>query len=185
MKILPAIVIPARPGDDQSRRLGRGAPTDYWTGCAWSFGQPATSVSRGPAVVEIGERMNRTQDVDDEKFGDGPLGLGAALAEFPELRRLVDLLRAGWQFLPVSSGEEFVEVRGVRVWPDEGVDAITMRFTTDAAGLRRDRYGDVVWERAGDLADVIDGLLALPAPSDPAAPRLVLRTSTRLWTPTP
>ena len=114
-----------------------------------------------------------------------PDASAAALTEFPELRRLVDLLRVGWQFLPVSSGGELVEVRGVRVWPDETVDAITMRFTTDAAGLRRDRSGDVVWEHAGDLADVVDGLLALPAPSDPAAPGLAMRTSTRLWTPSP
>ena len=107
----------------------------------------------------------------------------AALVEFPELRRLVDLLRAGWQFLPVSSGGELVEVRGVRVWPDETVDAITVRFTTDASGLRRDPHDGVRWERAGDLDDVVDGLLTLPVPSDPAAPRLVLRTSARLWTP--
>lgn len=115
-------------------------------------------------------------------FDDAPPDPGT-LAEFPELRRLGDMLRVGWQFLPVSSGGELVEVRGVRVWPDEWVDAITMRFTTDAAGLRRDRSGGVVWERAGDLADVVDGLLTLPAPSDLAAPRLVLRTSTKLWTP--
>jgi hypothetical protein len=127
--------------------------------------------------------MNRTHDVDDEKSGDAPPDPGAALAEFPELRRLVDLLRVGWQFLPVSAGGELVELRGVRVWPDEWMDAITVRFTTDAAGLRRDRSGGIVWERAGDLADVVDGLLALPTPSHPDAPRLVLRTSTRLWTP--
>lgn len=140
-------------------------------------------MSRGAVVVDTGERMNRTQSVNDKKFGDAPLDPGAALTEFPELRRLVDLLRAGWQLLPVSSGGELVEVRGVRVWPDETVDAITMRFTTDAAGLRRDRSGDVVWKRAGDLADVVNELLALPAPSNPAAPRQALRTSTRLWTP--
>jgi hypothetical protein len=140
--------------------------------------QAATSVSRGVAVVDTGERMTRLQDDDDM-----PPDPGAALAEFPELRRLVDLLRAGWQLLPVSSGGELTEVRGVRVWPDEWVDAITMRFTTDAAGLRRDRSGGVVWEHAGNLADVVDGLLALPAPGDPAAPRLRIRTSTRLWTP--
>jgi hypothetical protein len=134
-------------------------------------------------MADSGERVNRTQGGNDERFGDGPLDPGAALGEFPELRRLVDLLRAGWQFLPVSSGGELVEVRGVRVWPDEWVDAITVRFTTDAAGLRRDRFGGVVWERTGNLADVVDGLLALPAPDDPAAPRLVLRTSARLWTP--
>ena len=134
-------------------------------------------------MVDGGERMNRTRVDNDEKFGDAPPDPGAALAEFPELRRLVELLRAGWQFLPVSSGGEFVEVRGVRVWPDEWVDAITVRFTTDAAGMRRDRSGGVVWERAGNLADVVDGLLSLPAPHHPAAPQLVLRTSARLWTP--
>ena len=108
---------------------------------------------------------------------------GAALAEFPELRRLVDLRNAGWQFLPVSSEGELVEVRGVRAWPEEWADAIVVRFTTDAAGLRCDRSGGVVWERSGDLAEVVDGLLTLPPPSDPAAPRLVLRTTPGLWTP--
>jgi hypothetical protein len=68
------------------------------------------------------------------------------------------------------------------MWPDESVDAITVRFTPDAAGLRRDPSGGVVWERAGDLTGVVDGLLALPAPSDPTAPHLVLRATTGLWT---
>ena len=126
--------------------------------------------------------MNRTMDVND-KHGDAPLDSSPALAEFPELRRLIELLREGWQFLPVSSGGEVIEVRGLRVWPDEWVDAIVVRFTTDAAGLRCDRSRGVVWEHAGDLSDVVDGLLALPAPGDPAAPSLVLRTTTRLWTP--
>jgi hypothetical protein len=116
------------------------------------------------------------------KMGDVPADPGEALAEFPELRRLVDLLRVGWQFLPVSSDGELVELRGVRVWPDESVDAITVRFTTDAAALRCDGSGGVVWERAGDLADVVDGLLDLPMPGHPDAPRLILRTSTQLWT---
>jgi hypothetical protein len=106
---------------------------------------------------------------------------GAALAEFPELRRLVDLRNAGWRFVPVSADGELVEVRGVRTWPDAWVDAIVVRFTTDAAGLRCDPSGGVVWERKGDLADVVDGLLALPVPSDPAAPRLVRRHGPGLW----
>jgi hypothetical protein len=106
---------------------------------------------------------------------------GAALAEFPELRRLVDLRNAGWQFLPVSAEGELVEVRGVRAWPDGWMDAVVVRFTTEAAGLRCDRAGGVVWEREGDLADVVDGLLDLPSPSDPCAPRLVLRTAAGLW----
>ncbi len=102
---------------------------------------------------------------------------GAALAEFPELRRLVDLRNAGWRFVPVSADGELVEVRGVRAWPEGWADAIVVRFTNDAAGLRCDPSGGVVWERAGNLADVVDGLLTLPVPSDPAAPRLVLRRS--------
>jgi hypothetical protein len=132
-------------------------------------------------VVDTGERMNRTMDINN-KYDDAPLDPAAAFTEFPELRRLIDLLRAGWQFLPISSGDELIEVRGLRVWPDEWVDAMVLRFTTDAAGLRCDRSRGVVWEQAGDLADVVDGLLALPAPSDLTAPRQVLRTTTRLWT---
>ncbi|TDV42188.1 hypothetical protein [Actinophytocola oryzae] len=108
---------------------------------------------------------------------------GAALAEFPELRRLVDLRNAGWRFLPVSSEGELVEVRGVRAWPDGWVDAVTVRFTTDAAGLRCDRAGGVVWELHGGLTEVVDGLLSLPSPSDEGAPRLVVRTAAGLWTP--
>jgi hypothetical protein len=108
---------------------------------------------------------------------------GAALAEFPELRRLVDLIRAGWQFLPVAADGELVEVRGVRVWEDGWVDAIAVRFTTDASGLRCNESGGVVWECQGNLADVVDGLLSLPAPSDPVAPRLVLRAGQSLWAP--
>jgi hypothetical protein len=133
-----------------------------------------------PLGVDAGERMNRTMDVND-KYGDAPLDPADALSEFPELERMIDLLRAGWQFMPVSSGDELVEVRGLRIWPDEWVDAMVVRFTTDATGLRCDRSRGVVWEHAGDLADVVSGLLALPAPNDPAAPRQVLRTTTRLW----
>lgn len=136
-----------------------------------------------PATVLPTRPDGNSQGDNDETLDDAPPDQDGPLAEFPELLRLVDLLRAGWQFLPFSSAGELVEVRGVRTWPDEWLDTITMRFTTDATGLRHDRFGTVVWERAGDLADVVDGLLALPAPNDPAAPRLALRTSTRLWTP--
>jgi hypothetical protein len=88
-----------------------------------------------------------------------------ALAEFPELQRLVDLRTAGWQFLPVTTGGEMVALRGIRTWPDRWVDAIVVRFTTEAAGIRCDSSGGVVWRREGHLTDVVDGLLTLPAPS--------------------
>lgn len=89
-----------------------------------------------------------------------------ALTEFPELQRLADLRKAGWQFVPVTTDGEMVELRGVHIWPDDSVDAIVVRFTTDAAGLRHDPSGGVVWRREGHLADVVDGLLTLPPPSD-------------------
>jgi hypothetical protein len=108
-----------------------------------------------------------------------------ALAAFPELRRLVDLLNAGWLFLPVHDHNgELVEVRGVRAWPGTGVaDALMVRYATDAAALRADHIGGVLWQRDGSLAEVVDGLFTLPPPDAPGAPRLVRATAPRLWTP--
>jgi hypothetical protein len=40
----------------------------------------------------------------------------------------------------------------------------------------------MVWDVAGTLNDVVAELLVLPAPNDPAAPRLVVGTAP-LWTP--
>ncbi|MCU1682467.1 MAG: hypothetical protein JWQ81_3206 [Amycolatopsis sp.] len=110
----------------------------------------------------------------------------AALAAFPELRRLVDLRDTGrWTFLPECDADgELIEVRGVRTWPGSGsADALRVRYTTDAAGLRCDDVGGVVWRREGTLADVVDGLVSLPAPDAPGAPRLVKATAPTLWRP--
>jgi hypothetical protein len=98
----------------------------------------------------------------------------AALTEYPELQRLIDLRGAGWMFLPTVVDGELVEVHGVRTWPEGWADALRVRYTTDAAGLRNDYTGGVTWQREGTLAEVIDGLIALPAPSDRLAPRLVI-----------
>ncbi|MGC7102741.1 hypothetical protein ACPZ19_49425 [Amycolatopsis lurida] len=112
-------------------------------------------------------------------------GQERALATFPELRRLADLLIAGWMFLPVHDRDgELIEVRGVRTWPGTGTaDALMVRYATDAAALRTDHAGGVVWQREGDLAEVVDGLLALPPPDAPGAPHLVKATAPMLWTP--
>ena len=72
----------------------------------------------------------------------------AALAEFPELRRLIDLREAGWVFLPGLADGELTEVRGVHTWPGGWAEAIRIRYTTDAAALRIDHDGGVVWGRA-------------------------------------
>ena len=107
----------------------------------------------------------------------------AALAEFPELRRLIDLREAGWVFLPGFEDGELIEVHGVRTWPGGWADGIRVRYTTDAAALRVDHDGGVVWQREGTLCEVADGLLALPPPSAPGAPRLVKATGPLVWTP--
>lgn len=97
-----------------------------------------------------------------------------ALAEFPELRRLIDLCVAGWTLLPTVTGGEVIEVHGVRTWPEGWADAIRVRYTTDARGLRMDHTGGITWQREGTLVEVIDGLITLPAPNEPYAPRLVI-----------
>jgi hypothetical protein len=107
----------------------------------------------------------------------------AALAEFPELHWLIDLREAGWVFLPGFADGELTEVRGVHTWPGGSAEAIRVRYTTDAAALRIDHDGGVVWQREGTLCEVVDGLLTLPPPSAPGAPRLVIATGPLVWTP--
>jgi hypothetical protein len=106
----------------------------------------------------------------------------AALSEFPELQRLIDMRDAGWMFLPTIEDGQVVEVHGVRTWPEGWADAIRVRYTTDAAGLRNDYTGGISWRLEGTLAEVIDGLIALPAPSDRLAPRLVIGRGPMRWT---
>jgi hypothetical protein len=44
------------------------------------------------------------------------------------------------------------------------VDAIRVRYTTDAAAMRCDHCGGVVWQCEGGLVEVVDALLTMPAP---------------------
>ncbi|WP_297538039.1 hypothetical protein [Amycolatopsis sp.] len=105
----------------------------------------------------------------------------AALAEFPELLRLIDLHDAGWMFLPTLDSEgQVVEMHGVRTWPEGWADALRVRYTTDARGLRTDHTGGITWQRDGTLNEIVDGLITLPAPSDRLAPRLVVAQTSML-----
>ncbi|HEX7661169.1 MAG TPA: hypothetical protein VF444_16990 [Pseudonocardiaceae bacterium] len=106
-----------------------------------------------------------------------------ALAEFPELRRLIDLKHAGWTFLPTTVDGEVTELHGIRGWPQGWADAMRVRYLTDAAAVRCDYTGAITWRCEGTLTDVIDGLLCLPAPGDRLAPRLVIDAGPALWTP--
>lgn len=110
--------------------------------------------------------------------------VSAALSTYPELRRLIDLRLVGWAFLPVVVCGDVVQLNGFRVWNTGEVDAIRVLSPTDANGLRTltDESG-IVWERSGTVDDVVAGLLALPAPDEPHAPRLVRGAAPDLWTP--
>jgi hypothetical protein len=100
----------------------------------------------------------------------------AALRAFPEIQCLIDLRDSGWAFLATELDGEVIEVHGVRTWPGGWADAIRVRYTTEAKGLRTDCAGGIVWGREGTLDDVLDGLIALPAPDERGAPRLVKGT---------
>jgi hypothetical protein len=107
----------------------------------------------------------------------------AAVAEFPELAHLVDLVRGDWLFLPVVRDGVVVLLRGVRTWPNYWADAIGVRYTTDAQALRIDPAGELVWKHEGTLAEVVHSVLELPEPEARTAPRLVIGSAPPLWTP--
>jgi hypothetical protein len=109
----------------------------------------------------------------------------AALAQFLELRRLADLRDAGWTFTPRLDDDGQLDwLTGLRTWPEGQADALRIKSPTDAAGIRCDHAGGVLWELEGTLAEVVDGLLALPVPGDRLAPRLVRgRPQGGLWLP--
>ncbi|HEV7980869.1 hypothetical protein [Amycolatopsis sp.] len=88
-----------------------------------------------------------------------------ATAAFPELRRLEQLRDAGWSFTPARDDEgELLQLNGLRTWPGGQADALRVRFTDDAAAIRFDEDGNALWTCEGTLAEVVDGLLALPPP---------------------
>jgi hypothetical protein len=108
----------------------------------------------------------------------------AALAMYPQLARVVELRDGGgWFFRPVSIDGELELLTGARMWPGGWSDAIAIRNLGDARVFRCDPAGGEVWKREGGLADVIDGLMDLPAPDQPNAPRLVKARVPALWTP--
>jgi hypothetical protein len=113
--------------------------------------------------------------------------VAAALAAFPQLQRLLTLDGMGWQWMPPPVDDEGrpLEVHGLRFWAGEGqVDGLRVRDLHDAAAVRSDADGGIVWRREGGLVDVVDGLLHLPPPGSPFAPRLVIGSAPKdLWLP--
>ncbi|WP_179956871.1 hypothetical protein [Amycolatopsis anabasis] len=109
---------------------------------------------------------------------------GDPFTVFPELRGLVELVNAGWSFAATEDASgDVVRVTGLRVWPEGVADALYIGSQSDAGALRMDHTGGRLWQCDGTLPEVVDGLLALPAPSHPLAPRLVVGVAPTLWTP--
>ena len=102
----------------------------------------------------------------------------AALRECPEVAPLIWLREAGWRFPPLAQDGG---VFGYRLWPEEWADSIRVRSATDCLAIRINPLGRVVWEHAGALADVTEGLLGLPSPDAPNAPRLVRGSAPDRW----
>lgn len=110
----------------------------------------------------------------------------AAVRRFPELHRLITLRNGGgWFFRPFLVRGELELVAGARLWPDGWSDAIAIRDIRDTCAFRCDPAGGAVWNRDGGLTEVVDGLVELPAPDEPGAPRLVKARAPKLWTPGP
>jgi hypothetical protein len=106
-----------------------------------------------------------------------------ALAAYPQLGRVLELRGVGWFFRPLLVEGRVELLTGARMWPDQWSDAIAIRNLGDARAFRCDPAGGEVWKHEGGLVEVIDSLVALPAPHEPHAPRLVKATAPKLWTP--
>ena len=105
-----------------------------------------------------------------------------AIRAYPELDALRTIRDAGWRFRPrLDRYRNLDGIDGWRDWPGGWRDAIGIRSSTDACAIRL-FVDELVWDVSGTLADVVAELLELPAPSDPAAPRLAVG-SAPLWTP--
>jgi hypothetical protein len=110
----------------------------------------------------------------------------AKYPEYQDLQRLADLReRGGWRFHIQHNveGEQATFIIGVCTWPDGSADVFVVRNFTAAHGRRTNPAGGVVWRHdEAALGDVVDALLALPAPDDPGAPTRVIGVRPGLWT---
>lgn len=109
-----------------------------------------------------------------------------AVRRYPRLRDVLTLMELDWKFISHEDTDgRPTHLDGFLCWPD-GVttDALSVHSETNAFGVRTlGTAGDIVWKRTGGLSEVIDGLLELPAPHEPNAPRLVIGNGSPLWTP--
>lgn len=111
-----------------------------------------------------------------------PISETEAIRCYPELAGVCLIRDAGWKFKPrLDESGVLVGIDGWRDWTGGWRDAIGIKASTDACGIRM--FGqDLVWDIAGTLTDVVAELLVLPAPNERTAPGLVVGAAP-LWTP--
>jgi hypothetical protein len=109
----------------------------------------------------------------------------AAVALFPELKRLVALRESGAWKLAVEVDEHGAPqlVTGALTHVDGSRDILGVRSQSEVRAIRLNPVGELVFRREGSLVEVVDALLELPSPLHPRAPRLVLSAPPRLWVP--
>lgn len=110
----------------------------------------------------------------------------AAIAAFPELKRLV-ALRAStdWSLSVVfDQNRQFQLVSGTRSHVEGSRDDIGVRSDTEVRVVRHNPLGEAVVMREGSLAEMVDLVLDLPSPLHLLAPRRVLGgAAPGLWVP--
>lgn len=112
-----------------------------------------------------------------------------ALWLFPSLKSLLLLREANWTFFPVEGADDSARLDGYRSWGKGWRDCIRVRTETDALGLRihvpadKHTQSEIMSEFSGTLTEVVEKLLALPAPGSRLAPNLAIGSAPRLWTP--
>ncbi|EHR53474.1 hypothetical protein FHU38_000104 [Saccharomonospora amisosensis] len=82
---------------------------------------------------------------------------------YPELQCLIDMVDSGWEFVHRIS-ETFCLVRldAACYWPT-CVDGLKVFDRYNAVAVRWAWDGHELWRSEGSLADVVEGLLSLPA----------------------
>ncbi|PXY21110.1 hypothetical protein [Prauserella muralis] len=89
----------------------------------------------------------------------------AHVAAWPEVQHLIDLRDGGWSFAhKYGDNGEIRQINGKYVHPSGHVDGLRVRERNDAAAVRWDGDGRVLWEHEGGVVDVVEGLLGLPNP---------------------
>lgn len=109
-----------------------------------------------------------------------------ALREFPELSALLAIREAGWNFYHLRNPDGSLLAVAASRSQQRYTDALLIYDRTHVVANRLldpEFGGGVVWFKdGGGLREVVTDLVALPAPGEPGAPSLVIRSS-QFWTP--